>query len=242
MNFQKIHFTKIFRQQDKDFIDLLTEVRSGFPSANALKKLSNRAQDLTVEEIPFNCAQLTTTNKAANEINDRELKKLPCKSTEFRCKINKIGKHPPAPPILKIKVGAKVMFRKNDSLGRWVNGSIGKVTSYEDETVFVELNGKIEAVTYADWSITTPRFEHLEYQVKLDEKVIFRQIPLSLAWATTIHKAQGLTLDRVHVNLTPPPFEKGHFYVAVSRCKTLEGLTFSRPAEQSDITPIPRKW
>jgi ATP-dependent DNA helicase PIF1 len=138
---------------------------------------------------------------------------------------------------LVLKIGAQVMFTKNDMNRRWINGSVGTVVKMGEEKITVKMSCSLKKVD-------VERDEWLEYQYRwgmIDEELerfetgSFIQFPLVLAWAMTIHKSQGRTLEKVHLNLGQGAFETGQTYVALSRCRTLEGLSLARPLVAADI-------
>lgn len=146
------------------------------------------------------------------------------------------------PRELRLSPGARVMWVRNDPDGRWVNGSLGVVRACRPDGVLVEpLQGGATFTVHAvEWKKCTYAFDRDAHVVK--KRVIGRytQLPLRLGWATTIHKAQGLTLERVHVDLGKGAFAPGQTYVALSRSKTEGGLTLERPVRASDLMVDPR--
>lgn len=212
----------VFRQSDAVFIKILDEVRKSNLSLDNMNILDSRLLDES-EDIHEDTVVLTTTNSSAEKINDRNLQKLPDLSRTYKAQIQgKFTSEFPAPEVLELKVGAKVIFLKNDASGRWVNGTIGLVERLETDVIHISIEGILHSVKTDIW-------EKFEYEVK-DKEVIphvvgsYKQFPLKLAWAITIHKSQGMTLDKVVLDTLKGAFEKGQVYVGLSRCKSLEGL------------------
>lgn len=145
------------------------------------------------------------------------------------------GARLPAPELLELKVGAQVMFTKNDMEGRWVNGTIGHITELEEKNITVEIAGTSHEIEPEKWKSIGYEFD--EDQGKIVEKTLgtYIQFPLMLAWAVTIHKSQGKTLERVIIDLGNGAFAAGQLYVALSRCKTLSGIALKQPVSQGDI-------
>jgi ATP-dependent exoDNAse (exonuclease V) alpha subunit len=134
-----------------------------------------------------------------------------------------------------LKPGAKVILLRNDPDRRWVNGTIARVSRLADKRVWIEVDGKEHEVEPADWEQRRYAFDKDAEKIVETVAGTFRQFPLRLAWALTIHKAQGLTLDRVYVDLGRGTFAHGQAYVALSRCRSLAGLALARPLRASDI-------
>ena len=178
---------------------------------------------------------LTPTNAAAKRINTAYLEALPGQPTRFDAGITGDFNEnvQPADQALDLKVGAKVMLLRNDPDRRWVNGSVARISRLAAKQVWIEIGGKEYEIEPVSW-------EHRKYAYdQTAEKIVetiagtFKQFPLRLAWALTIHKAQGLTLDQVYVDLGRGTFAHGQTYVALSRCRTLEGLALARPLTPS---------
>ena len=145
-------------------------------------------------------------------------------------------KHMPTDEDLFLRPGAQVVFIKNNPEGHWVNGTIAKVVECKEELVIVELsNGEQKDVMRDKWENVDYAWDRTRNKVERRVKGTFTQMPFKLAWAMTIHKSQGLTFDNVVVDLTGGTFSHGQLYVALSRCRTLDGITLTQRIQQKDI-------
>jgi ATP-dependent DNA helicase PIF1 len=240
-----IELSKIFRQKDQYFAELLNRIRINQDIHEAIAQLN--AQCFRPDEvIDDETITLTTTNARADQINgaglraiDAEVKVYSGKTTG---KFNVDERNLPAPNQLSLKVGAKVMFTATDPSfpKRWVNGTIGIVRELLPDKVKVLVkNGPYSnTVEVAAHQWESYRYDHDMMSGKISPSVIgsYEQIPLMLAWAVTIHKSQGKTLDKVKVDLSSGAFAYGQVYVALSRCKTIEGISLQRPIEPRDVS------
>jgi hypothetical protein len=229
-----IELKHIYRQSDAHFIRLLNRVRDNRLDDDTLQTLNARhipAFQLKEQE---DYITLTTHNRSADEINNRQLQALQSKPVTFQASIE--GDYPPysypTAEKLILKKGAQVMFVRNDSSvdKLYFNGKIGKVTHVDKQKVIVKCPGDADEIT-----VEPVIWENIKYTVdaksrEISEEVIgtFSQIPLRLAWAITIHKSQGLTFERAIIDANAA-FSHGQVYVALSRCKTLEGMVLSTP-------------
>jgi hypothetical protein len=236
-----VELEKIYRQHDERFITLLNGIRNNSVTEEGLELLNRRYQPEFEPPPDEFYVYLTTTNKLAEEINARRLAELPGRLYTFTGSIEgDFGEEYLATKIdLQVKVGAQVMMLNNDIQGRWVNGSIGKMTditrmSKNEDIIFVELaDGEEVEVTPFAWEI----FRFFVDGGKLQSEVIgtFTQYPLMLAWAVTIHKGQGKTFERVIIDIGKGTFAHGQMYVALSRCTTLGGIVLKKPAQKKHI-------
>jgi ATP-dependent exoDNAse (exonuclease V) alpha subunit len=137
--------------------------------------------------------------------------------------------------MLVLKSGAKVMLLRNDPDKRWVNGTIARISRLEEKRVWVEVDGEEHEVERAAWESRRYAFDKDAEKIVETVAGTFTQFPLRLAWALTIHKSQGLTLDKVYVDLGRGTFAHGQAYVALSRCRSLDGLALARPLKPSDV-------
>lgn len=229
--------TTIHRQHEEEFKLMLNAVRHGGVTA----EIAHRLNETGARPAPLDGAiTLATRNDAVNAINAKALARLPSVIKTAKAEISGEfgGKAYPAEEQLQLKVGAQVMFLRNDFEQRWVNGSIGTVTKIA-ATVFVEVDGEEHEVRPAIWEKFKYAYSPTTKELKRDIVAEFQQFPLRLAWAVTIHKSQGKTYDRAIVDLGQRSFAPGQTYVALSRITALDGLYLTRPLRPSDIIVDP---
>jgi ATP-dependent DNA helicase PIF1 len=231
--------TTIHRQHELEFKQLLTAVRHGQVTA----EMAGRLNEVGARPAPTDGAiTLATTNAAVNRINAQGLGRLPGRALSAVAEVNgDFGNRAyPADEKLELKVGAQVMFLRNDvgNDRRWVNGTIGEVVKIGD-TVTVEVDGERHEVQPAIWERYKYTYSPVTKTLRKDVVAEFTQFPLRLAWAVTIHKSQGKTYDRAIIDLGPRSFAPGQTYVALSRITELEGLYLTRPLRPSDIIVDP---
>jgi hypothetical protein len=228
---------RVHRQSDSDFVSVLYGVRNGDLPPHLLERLNRRV-------FPANVATdagaliLTSRRHVADELNAMRLAEL--RAAEWVYTGSIYGRYSrfdlPAPLELRMRAGARVMFVKNDPDRRWVNGSLGTVLECSRDHIVVEReNGEHCNVGPVEWEHCTHQFDSRTGQVRRRVIGRFVQFPLVLGWAATTHKSQGLTLDRVHVNYGSGAFASGQLYVALSRCRSEQGLTLERPVRRSDL-------
>ncbi len=232
--FKGIELTHIFRQSDQHFIDLLNKVRDNHLDAETLQELNRRYQPGFNPDDSEGYITLTTHNYQSQQINGSKLNQLKTKVSRFTAEVSgEFSEYSyPTDFELELKVDAQVMFVKNDPTPgkRFFNGKIGKITDIEED--YIEVNCPDEKSTIRVdrlvWENT--KYTLNESNQEIEEEVIgtFSQFPLKLAWAITIHKSQGLTFEKAIIDARAS-FAHGQVYVALSRCKTFEGLVLSTP-------------
>ncbi len=230
-----VELEKIYRQNDEQFIKLLGGIRNRSITDEELACLNER-YDPDFDPGDDLYVYLTTTNKAAAEVNGVKLNEISGRAKKFHAEIDGEFKRDvyPSEKDLSLKIGAQVMLLNNDHLRRWVNGTIAEVIELRADSVRIELaDGSREWVEGNTWELY--HFELDPGSRSIQSKVVgtFTQLPLKLAWAITIHKAQGKTFDRVVVDLGRGTFAPGQLYVALSRCRTLEGMVLKTRIRRS---------
>ncbi len=230
--------TYSFRQSDdSNFYELLNNIRLG----NDLEKTINKINGACFNPSNYEESALIVTSRRyrADQINEEMLNTIDGPATS--AKAEELGElkesELPAPRNLRIKEGAKVMFIKNDSEGRWVNGTVGRVIDCKDKkrkTIKVEVDGKTLNVKREEWNKI--RYIYDDYDDEMEEEIVssYRQFPIKLGWAVTIHKAQGLTLESCSIDLGQGAFATGQTYVALSRCKTLGSVNLYQELKKTD--------
>jgi hypothetical protein len=238
--------TEMRRQNDPVFIDLLQQIRDRRDIAGAVAALNDACCNQPPP--PTTPVLLAATNAVADGYNARGLAALSGPAREFSGAFE--GDLPknfspadrlPAPISLALKLGARVIFTQNDPEGRWVNGSLGEVRGFADDIIRVRIDGEEEDVDVAQASWPQARWvwDEKAGTLQVEEQFRYMQHPLAPAWAITIHKAQGMTLDSVEVDLGRGAFAPGQTYVALSRARTLAGLRLARPLTQRDVQVDP---
>lgn len=255
IDYVTIQLEHVYRQQDTSFIEILNQIREGHPSQKVLNQLNSRclpstpsdwrgrsgAQHVsTSRESLEGAIRLTTHNQLANYYNESELQKLPGRAFLYHAEVQ--GTFPdyayPTAETLVMKQGAQVMFVKNDPSGahRYYNGRIGRVMTAEQNrlTVFCEGDDEAIEVEPLEWENTRYTLNEKTREIEAEVQGTFKQLPLRLAWAITIHKSQGLTFDRAIIDANQS-FAPGQVYVALSRLRSLEGLTLATPLSDRAI-------
>jgi len=232
-----IELKKTYRQSDQAFVDLLVKIREGVDIGETISQLNINCT--ITDQPPRGAVWLSPRKAEVDRRNSAELEKLNGARREFHGTI--IGRFKtdrlPSPLKLEIKPGAQVMFTKNDIEKRWVNGTVGIVERIYPNRIVVELinSNLIVEVQRVKWPDFEYRWNSSTCEIDREEVGSYTQYPLMLAWAMTIHKSQGRTIEKVHVDLGRGAFATGQTYVALSRCRSLEGLSMARPLKISDI-------
>jgi len=233
--FKTLELQSIYRQTDDHFIYLLNAVRDGSITNSQIDNLN----DSLVENFEMDEGKiiLTTTNARASGINQNYLKQL--SSEEFSYRAQSTGQFYkelfPTDEVLKIKKGAQVIMIKNDPEKRWVNGSIGTIHDIAEKKIKVKINHKIYEVKKEKWDRIQYSYDDDQQEVLENVTGSFKQYPMRLAWAITIHKSQGQTFEKVIIDMSQGSFAPGQLYVALSRCISLEGIELLRPLKKSDV-------
>ncbi|WP_024794698.1 AAA family ATPase [Tomitella biformata] len=240
-DFPTVDLTRVFRQAgDERLAAILNGIRDGILDGPATLELNARADPHFLPPADEFWLTLAATNSIVNARNAQRLDLL--EGEEFTHFAERVGElelfEAPTDDALRFKVGAQVMMLTNDSAERWVNGTLGRITRFrwtdDGAVVTVDfINGERADVTAFKWEATRPVIDG----GRLRHEAIgsYTQLPFRLAWAITIHKAQGQTLDRMVVDLTGGTFASGQLYVALSRCTAIEGLVLTRPVRPKDL-------
>ena len=245
--FEFVEFTKIHRQADEDFKEILNRIRIGNVDDDDLAPINKRLYPNYEPRDKDFVLTLVTTNKLAGDINDRKLHAIA--EPEFTYRANITGDFSkdkfPTDETLRLKVGAQIIFIRNDTTSektvkenkrRWVNGTIAKIYSLAaDEIEVIFEDGSLSKIARETWNNNTFRWNKLERKIATETIGTFEQFPIKLSWAITIHKSQGLTFDKVVINMGAGAFTHGQTYVALSRCKSLAGLALKKPINTRDI-------
>jgi ATP-dependent exoDNAse (exonuclease V) alpha subunit len=232
-----LELTQVFRQSEGPLLTVLNRIRDGDVSEDDLVALNDRVHPIRTlaEGDPY--VILTPTNAAAQRINLAYLKALAGQAFVYQAGVTGEFNQAASPTdtALELKVGAKVILLRNDSDRRWVNGSIARISKLEDKQIWIEINGREHEIEPVSWENRRYAYDQTEQKIVETVAGTFNQFPVRLAWALTIHKSQGLTLDKVYIDLGRGTFAHGQAYVALSRCRTLEGLALARQLKPSDI-------
>ena len=238
--YMTIELEKVYRQSDTYFLSLLNKIRENKADDEVLNALNKRYQRGFQPSKEEGYIRLTTHNNQAQQVNDRELASLPGKAYSFRAEVK--DEFPeysyPADEVLTVKEGAQIMFLKNDvsSEKRYYNGMIGEVVTVNETGMFVRGKDSEHEFQLLQEEWGNYKYVLNEETKEITEEIagVFRQYPIRLAWAITIHKSQGLTFERAIIDARNS-FAHGQTYVALSRCKTLEGMVLESPLRREAI-------
>ena len=238
-----IRLEKVFRQQNLDFVELLNHVRDNSLTEADRRMLDSRLDPAFIPDRESGYIRLTTHNNSADSYNEDRLRQLPAGAARYKAQVK--GTFPelayPTAEELVIKPGAQVMFVKNDTVAHeYYNGLIGHVVDAGEKSVSIRVPGRqtLIEVTPQVWENAKYKINEQTNTIETEVQGTFTQMPLRLAWAITIHKSQGLTFDRVIID-AGASFAPGQVYVALSRCRTLEGMVLATPIAEESLRPDP---
>lgn len=238
LSYVTIELQKVYRQRDPDFVDILNAVRDNRLTLPLLEKLNARVgARISSDDDGAEPIRLTTHNAQADEVNMRKMDELPDAPMQFVAEIE--GEFPensyPAEEVLTLKPGAQVMFLRNDSEGQYYNGKLGRVEDVMEGMVTVsDEDGMLINVVPVEWENSQYSLDDNTGEIRQSVVGVFRQLPLRVAWAITIHKSQGLTFDKVIIDAASA-FAFGQVYVALSRCRSLGGISLCTPLSTTAI-------
>ncbi len=240
VDFELIELEEVFRQKEKYFLRLLDKIRMNELDDSDLSEINTRFQSSVNSGGDQLLMTLCATNQSAQWINSEKLRYLPGQEKIYQARISGQVNHTqyPADEFLILKEEAQIILLRNDPAKRFVNGSLGKIIRMNAENIEIKLDGsdKTLEIEKFTWEIIKYKLsESQDNQIKSEVIGTFTQYPMRLAWAMTIHKSQGKTFDKILIDLGRGAFEHGQAYVALSRCKTLEGIYLNQKLRWQDI-------
>jgi ATP-dependent DNA helicase PIF1 len=250
MNVQGSHFEmefieleKVYRQRDKRFLDILNSIRNYTVTDEDIKEINRRHKPDFAENPGDFYISLTTTNAIAEKININRLSGLKEKEHNYQGNIKGDfeARNLPTALNLLLKKGSQVMLLNNDSQGRWINGTIGRIEDIDEggdepDVLWVELpDGEVVDVFPYQWEMFEFSYDKKASKILSETVGSFTQYPLRLSWAVTIHKCQGMTFEKAIIDIGRGTFSHGQLYVALSRCTTINGLVLKRPVQKRHV-------
>lgn len=240
--YQIVELAKVYRQRDKKFISLLNAIRMNQMNDEHLQLLNQRCVTIPEGDSKYRIT-LATSNAIVSKLNEEKLAAIEGDLYEVAAqqkgRFSNVGSNFPTDSMIYLKIGAQIMFVRDDEEGRWVNGTLGKVLEVTQQYILVEvkeINTKIQhKVARHTWYKTIYNWNIAAEAIEKEVIGTFTQFPIKLAWGITIHKSQGQTFDNVIINMGSKAFATGQTYVALSRCTSFKGIVLKRPIGPEDI-------
>jgi len=240
--YQIVELSKIYRQKDRKFISLLNAIRINKVDKEHLELLNQRHVAVPPDSSKQRIT-LATSNSIVNKLNEDKLAALEGHLYEIQAsqegQFGQVGSNFPTDQCLQLKIGAQVMFIRDDEEGRWINGTLGKILGILENNIVIEIKEGRQKHSYEikrhTWNKTIYRWNEETEQIERQKIGSFTQYPIKLAWGITIHKSQGQTFDNVIINMGRKAFAAGQTYVALSRCTSFNGIILKRPIQSEDI-------
>lgn len=236
-NYYGVELNKTFRQTDQRFVDILNKIREGVDIVESVETLNSEC--LITDNPPLGAVWLSPRKDDVKRKNFSELMKIdnPLMKYKGQKKGEFKSERLPFPFDFELKCDAQIMFTKNDILKRWINGTVGVVKDMADDNIVVELTNTHKLVDVGRVTWEEYKYHWNTQTSEIDRIVVgsYTQFPLALAWAITIHKSQGQTIENVHLDLGSGAFATGQTYVALSRCRSISGLSMTRHLREKDI-------
>ena len=240
--YQIVELAKVYRQRDKRFISLLNAIRINQLTDDHIQLLNKRCVEIPDGDHKYRIT-LATSNAIVNKLNEEKLTELEGNLYEVAAKqqgqFSNVGSNFPTDSIIYLKIGAQIMFVRDDDEGRWINGTLAKVIDVQQSHITVEIK---DGTTKTQYDVKRHTWLKTIYTWNIAEEIIekevigsFTQFPIKLAWGITIHKSQGQTFDNVIINMGSKAFATGQTYVALSRCTSFKGIILKRPIRTEDI-------